>query len=298
MTADSLGDRMKMYEDTSRFHLTPRLPLIIRLDGKAFHTYTKGLQRPYSMSLMGVMNDVAKFLCNQIQNTVMAYTQSDEISLLLVDYKDIKTTAWFDSNLQKMVSVAAGLASAKLTELSGLVFQETRLATFDARAFVLPPHEVNNYFLWRQQDWNRNSLAMLAQSMFSHKELQGKGREEQHEMCFQKGQNWANLHSHLKDGRVVVKRTVEKEVFITHTSQMLHGPLHVNTTGPTLVSRSEWHVPETTPIFRSETDFVFNLIKPFTAPTIMCLRHPLVEVMKGFSVCEVCRQTTRPQDFR
>ena len=103
---------MKGYEDASRVYLPGRLPLIIRLDGKAFHTWTKGLPRPYCASLIEAMNQVAKHLCNQVQNTVMAYTQSDEISLLLVDYKDIKTTSWFDSNLQKMVSVAAGIASS------------------------------------------------------------------------------------------------------------------------------------------------------------------------------------------
>ena len=261
MQADSLGDRMKGYEDASRVYLPGRLPLIIRLDGKAFHTWTKGLPRPYCASLIEAMNQVAKHLCNQVQNTVMAYTQSDEISLLLVDYKDIKTTSWFDSNLQKMVSVAAGIASSKLTALSPTIFgglrDSVKEAVFDARAFILPPHEVNNYFIWRQQDWNRNSLAMLAQSLFSHRELQGKGRADQHEMCFQKGHNWAELSSHLKDGRVVVKRQVEREYATEFVPGEPPGTREIGT-----VLRSEWYVPENTPIFSEDRAFVKNLIDP------------------------------------
>lgn len=262
MQADSLGDRMKGYEDASRIYLPSRLPLIIRLDGKAFHTWTKGLPRPYCASLIEAMNQVTKHLCNQVQNTVMAYTQSDEISLLLVDYKDIKTTSWFDSNLQKMVSVAAGIASSKLTALSPTIFgglrDSVKEAVFDARAFILPPHEVVNYFIWRQQDWNRNSLAMLAQSLFSHRELQGKGRADQHEMCFQKGHNWADLSSHLKDGRVVVKRQVEKEYATEFVPGEPPGTREIGT-----VLRSEWHVPEKTPVFSEDREFIKNLIDPY-----------------------------------
>jgi len=257
MSHDNLGDRMKGYEDISRAHLTTKLPVIIRLDGKAFHTYTKGLKRPYSQDLMGVMDDLTKFLCNQIQNVKMAYTQSDEISLLLVDYDDIKTSAWFDNNLQKMVSVAAGLASSWLSLQSARLFPEQRLATFDARAFILPVPEVNNYFIWRQQDWNRNSLSMLAQSLYSHKELQGKGRAEQHELCFQKGVNWATLSSHIKDGRVVVKRQVEKEFFNEFVKDQPAGTRELGT-----VLRSEWHVPEVTPIFTEDRNFVEKFVRP------------------------------------
>lgn len=253
MSQDNLGDRMKSYEDASRHYLPRRLPLVIRLDGKAFHTYTRGLQRPYDGRLMEAMNDVTKVLCQQVQNVVMGYTQSDEISLLLMDYKDQKTTSWFDSNLQKMASVSAGIASAYLTAESPLIFREMRPAVFDARVFVLPPHEANNYFIWRQQDWNRNSLAMLAQSLYSHRELQGKGRAEQHELCFQKGFNWAAYPSHIKDGRVIVKRQVEKPYTIDEPD----GTREIGT-----VYRSEWYVPTETPIFAQDRDFVKNLLEP------------------------------------
>lgn len=247
MSKDNLGDRMKSYEDISRFHLTAKLPLIIRLDGKAFHTYSKDLQKPYDMTFMSVMNDVTKHLCNQVQNTVLGYTQSDEISLLLIDYKDVKTSSWFGSNIQKMVSVASGLASSKFTALSSRIFPETKEACFDARAFILPTHEINNYFIWRQQDWNRNSLSMLAQSLFSHKELQNVKRAEQHEMCFQKGHNWSDLSSHVKNGRVSVKRTTSKLINVQGAEQ--------------LVERSEWYIPDTTPTFSNDKDFIESIIK-------------------------------------
>jgi tRNA(His) 5'-end guanylyltransferase len=257
MSHDSLGDRMKGYEDVSRVRLTTKLPVIIRLDGKAFHTYTRGLKRPYDQNLMEVMNLTTKYLCNQIQNVKLAYTQSDEISLLLVDYGDIKTSSWFDGNLQKMVSVAAGLASSFLTARSPDIFHEIRLATFDARAFILPQHEVCNYFIWRQQDWNRNSLSMLAQSLYSHKELQNKGRGDQHEMCFQKGYNWADLSSHLKDGRVVIKRQVEKEFANEFLPGQPPGTREIGT-----VLRSEWYIPEETPVFTADREFVERLVRP------------------------------------
>lgn len=121
-------------------------------------------------------------------------------------------------------------------------------AVFDARAFVLPPHEVVNYLIWRQQDWNRNSLAMLAQSLFSHKELQGKGRAEQHEMCFQKGHNWANLDSHVKDGRFIEK---------TYYQRLL-----VDSEKAGFVTRSKWGTREITPIFKDSREWLENLLRP------------------------------------
>lgn len=253
MSGDSLGDRMKRYEDASRHYLTSRLPLIIRLDGKAFHTWTRGLPRPYCASLMAAMNEVALYLCKGVQNCVMAYTQSDEISLLLIDYKAQDTCSWFDSNLQKIVSVSAGMASAKLTALSPTIFGGTRddlrLATFDARAFVLPPHEIENYFIWRQQDWERNSLQMLAQSLYSQKELHGKGRAELNELCFRKGFNWADLSSHLKNGRVAVQRQVVRD--------LPPGPDGY----PRQVMRREWYVPDETPIFVNDRQYIWDVIE-------------------------------------
>lgn len=243
---DSLGDRMKQYEDVNRFHLPTKMPVIIRLDGKAFHSYAKDFEKPFDQDLMNMMNEVAVYLCKNIQNAKMAYTQSDEISILLVDYEDYKTSSWFDANIQKIVSVSAGMASAKMTELSYNALGHTKIAVFDSRVFVLPQHEVNNYYIWRQQDWERNSIQMLAQSLYSHKELQGKNSSQLHELCYQKGKNWADLHNHLKNGRVVTKREITK---------LVEAPKEA-----VVVTRTEWHVNENTPIFKEDRDFINKFV--------------------------------------
>lgn len=151
-SADSLGDRMKGYEHTYRQTLPKRLPVVIRLDGKAFHTYTKGMQRPFDERLSNVMWETTKYLCESIQGCKIGYTQSDEISLLLTNYEKVTTDSWFDNSLQKMASVAASMATAKFNEEIKKVFPEKGLALFDARVFVVPHDEVNNCFYWRQQD--------------------------------------------------------------------------------------------------------------------------------------------------
>lgn len=248
---DSLGDRMKSYENAYRIHMPNKLPVILRLDGKAFHTYTRGLERPYSQPLMNVMNEVTLYLCKSVQNCVMAYTQSDEISLLLVDFKKLDTASWFDNNIQKMVSVAASLASAKLTELSSNLFGEIRLGQFDCRAFLMPDEDVDNYYVWRQQDWHRNSISMLAQSLYSHKELHKKNQADMHEMCFQKGSNWAHLSSHIKNGRIALKRQVYKEGTIVRSDGTQHATCGI---------RSEWFVPDETPIFTENRKLIQDFL--------------------------------------
>lgn len=204
MTFDSLGDRMKRYESASRTVLPPRMPTIIRVDGKAFHTWTRGMQRPFDERLIGWMNDVALTLCHEIQGAQLAYIQSDEISILLHDYKRFESQAWFDKQVQKMVSVAAAIAASRMTYLA-TESKWRREAYFDARAWVLPETEVTNYFLWRQNDAVRNSIQMLARSLYSHAECENKCQAELLEMCWQKGQNWNDLKTHLKRGRCTVR---------------------------------------------------------------------------------------------
>lgn len=197
---DSIGDRMKQnYEDRYRIKLTRRTPVIIRLDGKAFHTLTKKLDKPFDDFFMQSMDLTATKLCEQIQNAKCAYVQSDEISILLIDYDNLDTEAWFDYNLQKMVSVSAGLASAYFSH------EFNWPACFDARAFNIPREEVCNYFIWRQKDWIRNSLHMFASSFFSHKELHKKGQDHMHEMLYRIGENWADLRDDLKNGIFICK---------------------------------------------------------------------------------------------
>lgn len=206
---DSLGDRIKGYERAARTELPRRLPVIVRVDGKAFHSYTKGLDRPFDARFAAAMDATAIQLCKEIQGAQLAYIQSDEISVLVHNYKTLETQAWFDNQVQKMVSVAASVAAVTFTlEADARIHGDgkRRPAYFDARAFVLPEAEVTNYFLWRQNDATRNSIQMLARSLYSHKECHEKGQAELQEMCFQKGQNWNDLPTSLKRGRCAHSR--------------------------------------------------------------------------------------------
>ncbi len=214
---DALGDRMKdYYEDRTRIRLPRRTYTIIRIDGKAFHTYTKGLNRPFDDGLIEDMDETTAYLCKNIQGVKFGYVQSDEISLLLTDFDDLSTDAWFDGNLQKMCSVAASLATAKFNQLritrgllkgmEGMSESLNKLAMFDARVFqISSPIEVENYFIWRQQDATRNSISSVAQSMYSPKELHGVKTDEMQEMVFQKGTNWNDFSPRKKRGGFVTK---------------------------------------------------------------------------------------------
>jgi tRNA(His) 5'-end guanylyltransferase len=202
---DSLGDRIKRYESVSNHHLTPRSPLLIRVDGRAFHTYTKGFRRPFDSVLMGAMVGAAIDTSRDMQGFKLAYTQSDEATFLLTDYDDLDTQGWFGSELNKVVSLSASLFTAHFNRrMPGLVDQG-RLATFDARAFNVPRDDAPNVFIWRQQDWHRNSLQMLAGAHFSHKELQGKKQRDMHDMLHGVGVNWAHLQPREKDGTFILR---------------------------------------------------------------------------------------------
>jgi tRNA(His) guanylyltransferase len=208
---DALGDRMKdQYESRYKIKLPRRTYTIVRLDGKAFHTFTKGMKKPFDEKLSKTMRVTTAALCAEIQGCQIGYTQSDEISLLLTDFKNDQTTAFFDGNIQKIASVSASIATAIFNdELDGYV---DRLAYFDSRVFVIPdPTEVENYFIWRQQDCVRNSISMLAQSLYSHKELHGVNTNEMQELCFQKGHNWNDVEDGYKRGFLSVKELYEIE---------------------------------------------------------------------------------------
>lgn len=205
---DSLGDRMKgFYEDRTRIFLPRRTFTIIRLDGKAFHSYTKGLIRPFDAKLISDMDDTACYLCKNIQGAKLAFVQSDEISILLTDFDGLSTDAWFDGNIQKIASISASMATAKFNEL-----RPGKIALFDSRVFTIPSKiEVENYFIWRQQDTVRNSIQSVAQSMFSHKELENMSTDKLQEMCFQKGVNWNSFPVKYKRGRLIMKENYIKD---------------------------------------------------------------------------------------
>jgi tRNA(His) guanylyltransferase len=206
---DSLGDRMKSYEEVSSPKLVPRMPIIIRVDGKAFHTYTgkNEAEKPWDQDLIDTMWATAMILCKEVEGCQIGYIQSDEISLLLKNYQTIEQTPWFDNKVQKLCSITASIATA------GFNLNKPKdwvgMALFDSRCFVLPKEEVCNYFIWRQQDATRNSIQMLAQSKFSQKKLNGKNQSEMQEMLFSdKGINWNNCNTYLKRGACVTKHEV------------------------------------------------------------------------------------------
>ena len=219
---DSLGDRMKKYEDVSRIKLMRRTPVIIRLDGKAFHTWTKGLDRPFDDTFISIMANTTKFVCDNIQGAVFAYCQSDEISILLRDYDSITTEAWFDNNLQKMVSVSASLATAQFNKLAADAFEDPNLAFFDSRMFTLPKDEVTNYFIWRQQDAVRNSIRAVATHYLGHKQCHGKSNSEVQDMLMQMDVpvNWNDTPIHKKRGLCYNSTSKKIDAYIPVFSEM------------------------------------------------------------------------------
>lgn len=200
----SLGERMKRYETACRTVLTPRTPVILRIDGKAFHTYTKGLPA-FDARLGDAMVAATLELITQVQGCQFGYVQSDEISLLVHSYKRFDSTAWFGNQVQKMVSVAAGIASAVVTANSSKIFGGIKPAVFDARAFAVPEHEVANYFIWRQQDCVRNSIQMLAQFVFGHKKCHRKNQEQLKSMLCASDHPWTLLAPHWRYGWLVTR---------------------------------------------------------------------------------------------
>lgn len=193
------------YENRTRQYLPRRTFTIMRVDGRSFHTYTKGMERPYDIRLIAAMSHTTKVLCNEIQGVTFAYGQSDEISLLIGDFNTIHTSAWFDGNIQKMCSVGASIATMAFNgKAEGLNLPSS--ATFDCRVFTIPdPVEVENYFIWRQQDATRNSIQSYARSYFSHHQLEGKSVSDIHEMFHGVGFNWNNEQPLYKRGYGVTK---------------------------------------------------------------------------------------------
>lgn len=254
MNKDNLGDRMKGYENIERRYLTKRMPTLIRVDGKAFHTFTKGFQRPFDMILMKSMWETAQYLCKNIMGCKVAYTQSDEITLLLTDYDQLTTQAWFDKNIQKMVSVSASMATLAFNKSfsstcidlysDGFFISEEEWLTyhkrfdtamFDSRVFNIPKEEVCNAFVWRQQDATRNAISMVAQANFSHKQLQNRSSNQMQEMLFQeKGINFNDLPTYQKRGVCIVKEQYNKKE----------------------VMRSRWIVDKDIPIFTQDRDYI------------------------------------------
>jgi tRNA(His) 5'-end guanylyltransferase len=216
----SLGDRMKRHEAAYRAVLPRRTYTVIRVDGRAFHSYLRGAEKPFDEAFMTDMDTVAEALCQEITGSVFAYTQSDEVSVLVIDFASEQTEPWFGGVVAKQLSITAALATAVLNE------RRPGRALFDSRVFTLSdPVEVANYFLWRQRDAVRNSISMAAQAHFSHRRLHGVSTGGMQELLWSEaGVNWNDYPDGCKRGRVAVRRTGERPVEYVdkRTKQTVH----------------------------------------------------------------------------
>lgn len=197
-----LDRRMKKYEHTFRAYLPRRAYTLMRLDGRAFHSYLKGAAKPYDYGFMEEMGVVALRLCEEIQGAQFAYVQSDEISLLITDFDSTQSEPWFGGNTAKMISISAALASAYMARLR---ISHPGLPQFDSRVWsIADPVEVANYFVWRQRDWVRNSIQMAGQAHYTQAQLHRKSTGEIQEMLFQEHRiNWSEYPASAKNGRLV-----------------------------------------------------------------------------------------------
>lgn len=239
--SDKLGKRMKTnYEKIPQIKLMRRTPVAIRIDGKNFHSWTKGFKKPFDDILIKSMQETMKYLCENIQGCVLGYTQSDEITLILQDYKTFETQAWFDYEIQKMCSISASMATMVFNkEFSKIVYANfweeqdssyyNRLlisadkgAMFDSRCFNIPKEEVTNLLFWRQLDAIRNSIQMVGRANFSHKELHGKNASQIDEMLLAKGINFHTYPTHQKRGSCCI-RDGEGHWFVDEEIPMFKG---------------------------------------------------------------------------
>lgn len=248
MKESNLEKRMKKYEVVSKNTLMKGTPIIIRVDGWSFHTFTKGFSKPFDDTFIKAMQETMRYLCENIQGCVLGYTQSDEITLVLVDYKNLDSQSWFDDEVQKICSIAASMATMAFNKNFELFSLTMRLkdsvesnklgavykqamnkgAMFDARCFNIPKEEVTNNIYWRQIDAIRNSIQMVGQSNFTSEELYNKSCEEIKDMLFtQKGIKWSDLPAHLQRGSCCIKKESTNEF-----------------------ERSRWEVDKNIPIFK------------------------------------------------
>ena len=202
---DSLGDRMKRHEHVSRKSLVSKVPVIIRVDGKAFHTFTRGFAKPFDYGMTAAMDCAAYRLANEIQGCKAYYVQSDEASFLLTDYDKIESDGWFGYNQDKLVSLSAAYMSVFFGEAIKEFHENVKAPVFDSRAFNIHREDVANYFLWRMKDYHRNSVNMYARAFFSTREMKFKKLSDVHDMLHSVGKNWAtDLTNREKNGKFMV----------------------------------------------------------------------------------------------
>ena len=271
MDRSDLAERMKGYEKRNRYYLQRRMPVILRLDMRAGHSFTKRFKRPFDEVFIKSMQETAKYLCENIQNCKISYQQSDEITLLLVDYDKLNTDCFFDYRVDKLCSITVSMATMAFNNIfskyvkefdlelayndNGIDTEENRKlweiykkainkgAMFDARCFNIPKKEVTNNFYWRQLDASRNSIQMVGQANFSHKELQNKSCNDIQDMLMtQKGINWNNLPTYQKRGSCCIRMyQTANGVFESHAEDELVEN-----------GRTYWSIDTNIPIFKGE----------------------------------------------
>ena len=274
MRKDNLGDRMKSYENITRTYLPGRMPIIIRIDGCHFHTFTNGFKKPFDDILMKAMEETAAHLCKNIEGVKVAYTQSDEISLLITNNDTWETQPWFGNNIQKMASVAASIATLAFNRafdalahdfINDVYYKDPSVATdkllntyldacdkgatFDARVFVLPADEVCNYFIWRQQDAIRNSIQSMGQAHFSHKELMNKNCENIKQMLVEKNIKWEAYPIPQRRGICVAKQ-----------STPIMTTVYFGTNKTETTYRNKWIIDEAIPLFWEDREYIDKLL--------------------------------------
>ena len=273
MRNDCIGDRMKSYENCYRLYIPKRTPIIIRLDGCHWHTFTKGFKKPFDDILMRAMEETATVLCHDIEGVKVAYTQSDEISLLITNNDTWETQPWFGNNIQKMASVAASIATLAFNRafnalvhdfINDVYYKDPSVttskvldiylnardkgATFDARVFVLPADEVCNYFIWRQQDAIRNSIQSMGQTHFSHKELMNKSCENIKQMLVEKNLKWESIPVSCQRGVCVVKKPAKITTRIDMKAMTYME-----------MTRNRWTVDDNIPLFWEDRKYIDGL---------------------------------------
>jgi len=206
---DDLGNRIKIYENIEiNRRLLPLLPIVCRLDGKAFHNFTKDLKRPYDPVLSEVMILTTAYLVQET-NANIGYTQSDEISLTWHNDRFDKQL-FFDGKIQKMVSVLSSLTTGYFNKILTKYIKKEELGFFDCRVFNVPNVEEGaNVLLWRERDATKNSISMAAGTYYDHMDLMNKNSSQKQEMLFHKGINWHNYPTFFKRGTFIQRKIVK-----------------------------------------------------------------------------------------
>ncbi len=272
---DELGKRMKeFYEQVPKTRLVRRMPVAIRLDGKSFHSFTRGFKKPFDEILIKSMQETMKKLCENVQGCVLGYHQSDEITLILIDYKKLTSSAFFEYEVQKICSITASMCTLYFNQIfrtnvnaffagkSGeelgeyhktMCLARDKGAMFDARCFNIPKEEVCNLIYWRQLDATRNSIQMVGQANFSHKELQNKSCNQIQDMLMvERNINWNDFPVVQKRGSCCVKSNITCTFAKEENGTVVTGA----------TERPHWYIDKNIPIFKGEDrEYIDKLIR-------------------------------------